>query len=66
MAFGDFLNDVELLENAGYSYAMKNAHPGLFAHARFRAAGNEEDGVLREISRMLDSPSEFDGFSISN
>lgn len=60
MAFGDFLNDVELLENAWYSYAMKNAHPGLFPHARFRAAGNEEDGVLREISRMLDSPSEFD------
>ena len=59
MAFGDFLNDVELLQNAGYSYAMKNAHPGLFPHARFRAMGNEEDGVLREISRMLDTPSEF-------
>ncbi len=60
MAFGDFLNDVELLKNAKYSYAMANAHPGLFEYASFRAAANDEDGVMRQIVHMLDNPMEYE------
>jgi len=60
MAFGDFLNDVELLQNAKYSYAMANSHPDLFQHANFQAAANYEDGVLRQISHMLDNPEEYE------
>ena len=26
MVFGDYLNDLEMMENAYYSYAMKNGH----------------------------------------
>jgi len=59
MAFGDFLNDVELLQNAKYSYAMANSHPDLFQHANFQAASNTEDGVLRQIEYMLDNPEEY-------
>jgi hydroxymethylpyrimidine pyrophosphatase-like HAD family hydrolase len=29
MAFGDYLNDIEMLKNARYSYAMENAHPSV-------------------------------------
>jgi len=60
MAFGDFLNDIELLQNAKYSYAMANSHPDLFQHANFQAAANYEDGVLRQISHMLDNPEEYE------
>ena len=60
MAFGDFMNDVELLQNAAYSYAMANSHPDLFQHANFQAAANYEDGVLRQIVHMLDNPSEYE------
>lgn len=59
MAFGDFLNDVELLQNAGYSYAMENAHPDLFQYAKYTAGPNNRDGVLRQIEHMLDFPSEY-------
>lgn len=59
MAFGDFLNDVELLQNAKYSYAMANSHPDLFRYANFRAPANNEDGVLRQIVHMLDNPDEY-------
>jgi len=60
MAFGDFLNDIELLQNAKYSYAMANSHPDLFQHATFQAAANYEDGVLRQIVHMLDNPQEYE------
>jgi hydroxymethylpyrimidine pyrophosphatase-like HAD family hydrolase len=29
MAFGDYLNDLEMLQQAGYSFAMANAHPDI-------------------------------------
>ena len=49
MAFGDYLNDCELLESVGESYAMENAHPRLKELARYIAPSNDEDGVLRVI-----------------
>ena len=49
MAFGDYLNDCELLEAVGESYAMENAHPTLKAMARHIAPSNDEDGVMRVL-----------------
>jgi len=49
MAFGDYLNDIELLEAVGESYAMANAHPDLLRVARHTAPSNDEDGVMRVI-----------------
>lgn len=49
MAFGDYLNDCELLESVGESYAMENAHPRLKQIARHIAPSNDEDGVMRVI-----------------
>lgn len=56
-AFGDYLNDVELLEAAEWSYAMADAHPDVAAIARFRAPSNADAGVLTVIERLLDDTS---------
>ena len=49
MAFGDFMNDAPLLENAYYSYAVANAHPDLKKIANFSTGSNNENSVMREI-----------------
>jgi Cof subfamily protein (haloacid dehalogenase superfamily) len=53
MAFGDFLNDLEMMDAAEFSFAMDNAHPQLRARARYVAPPNSENGVLRTISAVL-------------
>lgn len=55
MVFGDFFNDVEMFAEALHSYAMANALPAVAAHARHRAPGNDENGVLRVIDGMLEA-----------
>lgn len=54
MAFGDYMNDIEMLKNAGYSYAMKNAHPSVKQAATFEACSNDNFGVLKIIKDYLD------------
>lgn len=53
MAFGDYLNDCEMLDECGYGYAMENAHEELFSHARYKAPSNDENGVMRTIREVL-------------
>ena len=53
MAFGDFMNDYDLLQACGESYAMENAYPELKAVARHLAPSNEEEGVLKILLREL-------------
>ncbi len=53
MAFGDQLNDMEMLERAYYSFAMGNARPEVKAAARFQADTNGNDGVLNVIKMLL-------------
>ena len=54
LAFGDYLNDVELLQKAHYSYAMANAHPDIKKIARFIAKSNDENGVVEVLSEITD------------
>lgn len=49
MAFGDFLNDAEMLDAAGHSYAVANAHPSIRARARHQALSNLDEGVIESI-----------------
>lgn len=56
MAFGDFMNDYEMLEACTYSYAMANAHPKIKEVANYQAGSNEEDGVIKEICRFFQLP----------
>ncbi|MFF8916810.1 Cof-type HAD-IIB family hydrolase [Streptomyces sp. NPDC015032] len=53
VAFGDMPNDVEMLNWAGTSYAMGNAHPAALAAASGRTATNSDDGVAVVIERIL-------------
>jgi len=53
MAFGDYLNDMELLGAVGESYAMANAHPTLKAAAKHICPSNDDDGVCQTICRLL-------------
>lgn len=46
MAFGDGMNDYEMLNLANYSYAMANAPQAVKEVARFTAPSNNDDGVL--------------------
>jgi Cof subfamily protein (haloacid dehalogenase superfamily) len=56
MVFGDFLNDLDMMDAADYSFAMSNAHPVLRARARYVAPPNTENGVVRTISAVLGLP----------
>lgn len=53
MAFGDQLNDVEMLKQAYYSFAVGNARPEVKAAARFQADTNVNDGVLKVLKLLL-------------
>jgi len=53
VAFGDGLNDLEMLKCAGLGVAVANAHPELKAAAGYVTAGNEEDGVARAIEKFI-------------
>lgn len=53
IAFGDGMNDFEMLQLAGYSYAMANANPDLFKVAKYKAPSNNESGVLQVLEKYL-------------
>ena len=53
-AFGDFMNDVEMMSSVYYSFAMENAHPYIKKLARFMTASNKEHGVLQGIQKLID------------
>ncbi|MBU4682893.1 Cof-type HAD-IIB family hydrolase [Cedecea davisae] len=53
MAFGDGYNDLELLAQAEYSFAMRNAFEETKAAAKFITGTNDESAVQHTIRRML-------------
>lgn len=53
MAFGDQLNDIEMLERAYYSFAVANAREEVRKAARFQADSNGNDGVLKILRCLL-------------
>ncbi|MER6420092.1 Cof-type HAD-IIB family hydrolase [Streptomyces sp. NPDC001137] len=53
MVFGDYLNDLEMLDAADWSFAMAGAHPDVIARARHLAPSNNDNGVLRTVAHVL-------------
>lgn len=53
VAFGDALNDVEMLRWAGHGVAMADAAPVVQEAANETTTSNDDDGVARVIERML-------------
>ncbi|QBX54530.1 HAD family phosphatase [Nocardioides seonyuensis] len=54
MAFGDALNDVEMLTWAGRGVAVANAHPGTRAVADEVTASNMDDGVAQALELLVE------------
>ncbi|WP_215239985.1 HAD family hydrolase [Dyadobacter helix] len=59
MVFGDYFNDLEMLQKAYYSYAMANAHPEVKKVSRFTAGSNDENGVVAVLQEFLNSTEAF-------
>lgn len=53
MAFGDADNDLDMIRSVKYGIAMKNATEHLKETAYHITDSNEEDGVAKEIYRMI-------------
>lgn len=58
MAFGDYLNDLEMMKAVEHSYAMANAVPEIKAVAKYIAPANKENGVTKVIKAMLNNKKE--------
>jgi len=53
VAFGDMPNDVPMLQWAGSSYAVANAHPEALAAADATAPANDDDGVASVLAGLF-------------
>ena len=52
MAFGDGLNDMEMMQSVGCGVAVGNAHPQLKAAADHVCPPIREDGILRGLAEL--------------
>jgi len=59
MVFGDYNNDLEMLELADFSYAMENAHPNVIKTARFQTKSNNDNGVELILEKLLTAKINF-------
>lgn len=53
VAIGDSANDIEMLRQACFSFAMENAADEVSAVARYKTESNNDEGALNVISRIL-------------
>jgi Cof subfamily protein (haloacid dehalogenase superfamily) len=51
--FGDYLNDLEMMDTATWSFAMANAHPEIKLRARHHAPAHTEHGVVTALASLL-------------
>ena len=52
-AFGDYMNDYEMMRECGESYAMANAYPGLKKVCKYVCKSNDEHGVTEKIKEIF-------------
>lgn len=53
MVFGDQMNDIEMMNQAYYSFAVGNARPEVKEAARFQTDINVRDGVLKVLKLLV-------------
>ncbi|MEH6406072.1 MAG: HAD family hydrolase, partial [Leeuwenhoekiella sp.] len=53
MVFGDYNNDLEMLDLAHFSYAMENAHPNVTKAANYSTKSNNDLGVEHILEKLL-------------
>jgi Cof subfamily protein (haloacid dehalogenase superfamily) len=52
IAFGDGMNDKEMLSFAGEGFAMGNAHPDLFQHAKHKTTDVTDSGIYNGLKQL--------------
>ncbi|MBM7570857.1 HAD family hydrolase [Aquibacillus albus] len=52
IAFGDGMNDKEMLQNVGESFAMGNGHPDLFQYAKRRTSSVMDSGIFNGLKSI--------------
>ncbi|MBJ2550655.1 HAD hydrolase family protein, partial [Salmonella enterica subsp. enterica serovar Typhimurium] len=52
-------NDIEMLRQAGFSFAMSHASEAVAAAAKYRAGSNNQEGVLDIIDSVLNNEPPF-------
>ncbi|WP_111708983.1 HAD family hydrolase [Lutibacter citreus] len=55
MVFGDYNNDLKMIELADFSYAMENAHTNVKTAAKFQTKNNDEQGVEFILEQVINS-----------
>ena len=53
LTIGDNYNDLQMVQQAGYGFAMANAVPALKQVAKYQTKSNDEEGVLDVIDWVL-------------
>lgn len=53
MVFGDYNNDLEMMELSNYSFAMANAHSNILKAAKYKTSSNDDQGVERILEKLL-------------
>ena len=61
LVIGDYLNDLELFENASVGFAVKNAHSKIKEIAQYETESNDDLGVERVLKAVLDSKLHSEG-----
>ena len=57
MIFGDYHNDLEMLDCAHFSFAMKNAHTDIKNVANFETESNDNFGVEKVLKKLIEAKS---------
>lgn len=52
IAFGDGLNDVEMLQAVGEGFAMGNSHPDLFQYAKHKTTSVTDSGIFNGLKTL--------------
>lgn len=53
MVFGDYNNDLEMMQLSNFSFAMANAHPNVLKNAKYTTLSNNEFGVEQVLEKLL-------------
>ena len=55
MVFGDYHNDIEMMQEANFSFAMENAHQDIKELANYVTKSNDEFGVEVILEQLIES-----------
>ena len=53
LVFGDYHNDIEMMQEADFSFAMKNAHSDIKKLANYSTESNDDFGVERILEKLI-------------